>query len=155
MARYCPATNGPVLYLNCKECEDQECQKFHCLVVGSRTFADYELLKTKLDYFLQNHRTDTVIVSGGANGADSLAKRYAEEREYDYQEFPADWNKYGKKAGYLRNKEMHEHIAKFNKRAVIAFWDGKSKGTAHNFDLAKQYNNQLVVIRFSDAAANQ
>lgn len=125
--------------------EDQE--KFYCLVIGSRTFNDYELLKAKLDHYLQNHRTDTVIVSGGANGADTLAKRYAAEHGCEYCEFLADWSKHGKAAGYIRNKKMHEYISHFDKRAVVAFWDGKSKGTFQSFSLAKEYNNQLVVVK--------
>ena len=58
------------------------------------------------------------------------------------------WKKYGKKAGYIRNREMHEFISHFKKRGVVAFWDGKSKGTAHSFELAKEFNNDIKVVRF-------
>lgn len=118
---------------------------FYCLIVGSRTFNDYELLRRKTDYFLQNHQ-DIVIISGGARGADTLAKRYAEEKKYKYIEFPADWNLYGKSAGYIRNEQMHKFLSEHNPRGCIAFWDGESKGTKHNFELVKKYCTPLKIV---------
>lgn len=120
-------------------------EKFYCMIVGTRTFNDYGFLKRKADYYLQNHKADTVIVSGGARGTDSLARRYAEEKGYEYHEFPADWNTYGKSAGYRRNEEMHRFIAGHENRGVIAFWDGQSRGTEQNFDLARRYGNQIII----------
>lgn len=118
---------------------------FYCLVVGSRTFRDYGLLAEKLDALLCN-QSEVTIVSGGAKGADSLAEEYAEDRGYECVVFPAYWNEYGKVAGYIRNKEMHAFIAQFEKRGCVAFWNGQSKGTRHNFELAKKYNTPLRVI---------
>ena len=120
----------------------------YVLVVGSRTFRDYEQLAEVLDRVAQGYEKIT-IVSGGAQGADALAKRYAKEKGYGYKEFPAEWDKYGKSAGYKRNEQMHEYIAQFDDRKVVAFWDGVSKGTQHSFDLAKKYNNELEVIKFN------
>lgn len=122
-------------------------QKFYLLVVGSRTFNDYSLLKEHIDFSLQKRQESIVIVSGGAKGADLLAKRYAEERGYEYVEFLADWELHGKSAGYIRNDQMHKFISQFDNRGVIAFWDGKSKGTEHNFSLAEKYNNRLILIQ--------
>ena len=121
---------------------------FYALIVGSRTFNDYSLLIKECDYYLSNY-TDIVIVSGGAKGADTLAKRYAQDKGYEYIEFPAEWEKYGKSAGYIRNDEMHRFIADMSNRGVIAFWDCKSKGTAHNFELARKYGNPIRIVRFS------
>ena len=135
MAKYCPSKDSPALYLDCKECEEQICNCFFCMIIGSRSFKDYELLKRKCDYFLQN-KPRIVIVSGGAK-----------ERGYFYKEFPADWNRYGKRAGYIRNREMHEYLSKQEDRGVIAFWDGQSKGTAHSFELAKEFGNPMRVVR--------
>ena len=148
MATYCPDKRGPALYPDCKECDQANCKKFFCLVVGTRTFNDYELMKQKLDHMLKNHRDSAAIVSGGARGADSLAKRYAEEHSYPYYEFPADWDGLGKRAGYVRNAEMHEFISHFPKRGAVAFWDGKSRGTAHNFELAEKYGTRIVTVRY-------
>lgn len=118
---------------------------FYCLIVGSRTFNDYELLKRKTDYFLQNYQ-DIVIVSGGARGADTLAKKYAQEKEYKYIEFTADWNTHGKSAGYIRNEQMHKFLSEHKLRGCIVFWDGNSKGTKHNFALAKKYTTPIKIV---------
>lgn len=120
---------------------------FYCLVIGSRTFADYSLMERTLDRLLKNKVSEGItIVSGGARGADNLAELYAKNRGYDLKVFPADWNTFGKKAGYIRNQIMHEYISSFQERGVVAFWDYKSKGTAHSFSLAKQYKNPLRIV---------
>lgn len=147
MAKYCPEKDGPALYADCQECEKHICEYFFCLVVGSRGFRDYSLLKERLDYYLQNQGDEAVIVSGGANGADSLAEQYAKERGLPLKVFHADWQTHGKGAGYIRNKQMHKYLSKQSKRGVVAFWDGKSKGTTHSFDLAKEYGNPLKIVR--------
>jgi hypothetical protein len=110
------------------------------IVAGSRDFVDYELLKSKLDFYFGNHQVE--IVSGTARGADRLGEKYAKEKEYSVQRFPADWNRYGKSAGYRRNEEM----AKYATHAVI-FWNGSSPGTKHMIDLAKQYNLNYRVVQ--------
>ena len=117
------------------------------LVAGSRSFDDYDLLSKELDQ-LRNNDPDICIVSGGAKGADSLAERYANEHGLNLKVFSANWAKYGRSAGYIRNAKMHKFISSFENRICIAFWDGASKGTAHNFELAKKYNTPLKIIRF-------
>ncbi|GAH13743.1 unnamed protein product, partial [marine sediment metagenome] len=83
---------------------------FSIVVAGTRTFDDYELLKKKLDALLNKKVKEhgIEIVSGCAAGADALGERYAEERGYSVKRFPANWGKYGKAAGPIRNKEMSE-----------------------------------------------
>jgi hypothetical protein len=108
------------------------------IIAGSRTFNDYELLKRVCNETLT---TITEIVSGTANGADKLGERYAKEKGYSIKQFPADWNKHGKSAGYIRNKQMAEYAD-----ALIAFWDGKSKGTKHMIDLAKYHKIKVKII---------
>lgn len=119
---------------------------FHCLIVGSRGYTDYNAFKAKCDALLTD-KTDIEIVSGGCSGADALAERYAHERGYSLQIFPAEWSRYGKRAGYVRNREMHAYISTFPERGVIAFWDGQSKGTAQSFALAKEFDNPIRIIR--------
>ena len=108
---------------------------FRVIIAGSRDFSDYDVLKSYADVKLSNiSRRDSIeVVSGCARGADTLGERYAEERGYGIKKFPADWNRYGKSAGYLRNVEMAEYAD-----ALIAFWDGKSKGTEHMICIAKK-----------------
>ena len=119
---------------------------FHCLIVGSRGYTDYASFKAKCDALLAD-KIDIEIVSGGASGTDAMAERYARERGYSLQIFPADWSRYGKRAGYVRNREMHSYISIHADRGVIAFWDGTSRGTAQSFALAREFDNPLRVIR--------
>jgi len=62
---------------------------------------------------------------------------------YPVAKFPADWNKFKKSAGYKRNVEMAE-----NADALIAFYDGKSKGTGHMIDIAKEKNLLIRIILY-------
>lgn len=125
-------------------------KEFRLLVVGSRTFADYALLKTKLDAFLAKVALthEIIIVSGGAKGADRLAEAYAREKGYQCEVFKADWATYGRSAGYQRNVVMHQYISHCDNRGCVAFWDGESRGTQHNFGLAEKYRTPLRVVKF-------
>lgn len=121
---------------------------FYLLVAGSRNYTNYEEMCNVLDFLLKNQITQSnhiVIVSGGARGADTLAEKYADERGYEKHIMPADWNKYSKSAGYRRNEDMHIFISQHEKRGCICFWDMQSRGTQHNFGLAKKYNNPIRV----------
>ena len=120
---------------------------FHCIVAGSRKFNNYEMLKKELDYLLQN-QIDVEIISGGAKGADSLAEKYADEKGYKKHIMPAEWGLYGKRAGYIRNEQMHIYASEYENRGCVCFWDGKSKGTAHNFELAERFNTPIKVINY-------
>lgn len=134
-----------------KQCVYAFQKDFYLLIAGSRTYENYDEMKEKTDYMLSTKVSQGFnihIVSGGARGADSLAKRYAQEYGYQYHEFPADWHTYGKSAGYVRNREMHVFISQFPFRGVLCFWDGQSKGTAHNFELCKSYNNPLRIYKY-------
>ena len=111
-------------------------------VVGSRNFSDYELLKSKLD-LIHKRKPITLIVSGGAKGADSLSERWAKENNVETLIFLPDWNKYGKKAGFLRNEDIIK-----NSDAVVAAWNGISKGTEHSINIAKKYNKSCLIIKF-------
>lgn len=119
---------------------------FYCLVVGSRSFNDYDLLESSLDKLLIRKK-DIIIVSGGAKGADTLAEEYAANRNYECMVFRADWKRHGRSAGIIRNELMQQFISKYEYRGCVAFWDGQSKGTYSNFALAKKYNNPLRIIR--------
>lgn len=118
---------------------------FNVIIAGGRDFNDYELLKSKCFSLLKNKmdECDVHIVCGCARGADTLGRQFAEEFRLKVLEYPADWDRYGKKAGYLRNEEM----AKVG-NALIAFWDGKSRGTGHMIDLAKKYKLVIRIIYY-------
>lgn len=107
-------------------------------IIGSRTFTDYELLfdtLQKLDFDI------SCIISGGAKGADALAKKYAEDNTIQYIEFPADWTQYGKSAGPIRNKQIVDECD-----IILAFWNGSSKGTLQAINYAKSKNKQTIIV---------
>jgi hypothetical protein len=112
------------------------------IIAGGRDFDNYELLKLKCDSVLEGW-LNVEIITGKASGADSLGEQYANDRNYPTIAFPADWNTHGQSAGYLRNKKMAEYGT-----ACIVFWDGKSRGSKHMIDLAKENNLPLRVIRY-------
>jgi hypothetical protein len=117
---------------------------FKVIVAGGRDFNDYPSLKKHLDHALRNRISEGItIVSGAARGADSLGEKYAKEKGYEIDSHPADWDQYGKSAGYIRNKEMAQTAD-----ALMAFWDGKSKGTKHMIDLAKKEGIKVIVVNY-------
>lgn len=116
------------------------------IIAGGRDFKDYMLLKNKCDYYLSkaiSNEDEIIIVSGTANGADKLGEKYAKEKGYAIERHPAKWNELGKRAGYIRNKEMAEVSD-----ALIAFWDEKSRGTKHMIDLATKKNLHVRVVNY-------
>ena len=116
------------------------------IIAGTRDFNDYAFLKKNLDYFLQGinpNNEEIEIVSGNARGADKLGERYAKEHNLPVKLFPANWDKYGKRAGYLRNQEMANYAD-----VLIAFWDEKSKGTKHMIDIAKKQDLTVIVVGY-------
>ncbi len=162
MAKRCPMSGDLVLYTQCLECENRgNCREerreakegqgretFALLVVGSRTVNDYAYVREKLDALTKEaaRKYEMLIVSGGAGGADTLAERYAREKGYKFLCIRADWKKYGKKAGYIRNRQMHEHIAKYEHRGCVAFWDGSSRGTAQSIPLSSEFGTPLRLL---------
>jgi hypothetical protein len=117
---------------------------FKLIIAGGREFSDYELLEKEVIKLLRGkYPKDVEIVSGGARGADSLGEKFAKEKGCSLQSFPADWNTYGKSAGYRRNAEMAAYAD-----ACICFWDGKSKGTKHMIDLAEKKELLLTIIKY-------
>lgn len=121
---------------------------YHLMVAGSRDFSQYPTMKKFLDYIFSFIEINKEIVEGGARGADTYARVYAENRGISYREFPAQWGSLGKRAGYVRNREMVSYIAKFEHRCIVCFWDGQSKGTAQNFDLAEEFGVDLIIVYY-------
>ena len=118
------------------------------IVAGSRDFSNYTLVKsTLLKYFKEKalHHQDVEIISGTARGADSLGEKFANEKNCKLVKFPADWNQYGKSAGYKRNYQMANY-AKEENGMLFAFWDGESKGTKMMIDIANKENLEVHVI---------
>ena len=112
------------------------------IIAGGRNFRDYNQLRESCDNILVNQK-EVEIVSGTAAGADTLGERYAQEKGYEVKKFPAQWDLYGKSAGYKRNQQMAEYAD-----GLIAFWDGKSRGTKHMIDIANKMGLKVRVVRY-------
>lgn len=102
-----------------------------------RLFDDLDQLRDKFG------NADLCIVSGGAHGADALGEQWAKARAVRLECFPAQWDRYGKAAGFVRNRQMAWYATH-----LIAYWDGQSKGTGHMIAAAKEDGLALWVRRY-------
>lgn len=109
------------------------------IVCGGRTYSDRETFAMALDAFHRD-RPFTLVLHGGANGADSLAHQWAANRKIPTTIFPADWKTYGKSAGPIRNQKMADHGADL----CIAFHGGA--GTADMVKRAKKARIPVQVV---------
>ena len=91
------------------------------IVAGSRTISDRSIVA---DAIASSGIQITELISGNARGVDSVAENWASVNKIPFVTFPAQWEKYGKPAGAIRNAEMAKKAD-----ALIAIWDGKSTGT--------------------------
>lgn len=126
------------------------------LICGGRNFDNYQLVKKTINKICydrmwllpnryQNNSYDPYveIISGMARGADSLGVRYAIENKLPLHEFHADWDKYGSKAGPIRNRQM---LDEGKPDLVIAFPSRDSRGTYHMIDIARKAGVEVIVV---------
>jgi len=111
------------------------------LVCGSRNYPDKENCLYILDNICKEYNIYRII-SGGAKGPDQWAIEYAKYKNIKVDVFPAEWDKYGKIAGYKRNLDMLQE----NPDLVLAFWDGESKGTEHTIKNAVQKDIEVRIF---------
>lgn len=106
-------------------------------IVGSRDFPNRPLVEA----FVERLRPSTVVVSGRGRGVDRWAEDAAKARGLATDIYPAEWDKYGKAAGFRRNKDIVnacDHL--------VAFWDGESRGTMHSLDMALEQEKLFVIF---------
>ena len=111
------------------------------IIAGSRTITDYQIVKQAI---AQSGFEITTVVSGGARGPDQLGERYAKEHDIPIEQYIPDWTPDGKNldrsAGLKRNIEMAK-----NADAVVAIWDGESRGTMHMIAHAAKLGLKIFV----------
>jgi hypothetical protein len=107
------------------------------IIAGSRTITDMADVN---DAVAASMFLITEVVCGMARGADLLGKEWAQFLNIPVKEFPADWNKHGKRAGYLRNEQMAEYAD-----VAIVIWDGNSPGSKHMIDIARRHRLKTYV----------
>lgn len=117
------------------------------VISGSRSITNTNVVYEKLDKILSNfNKTHTIkyLIGGeSSRGIDSLLSNYARNRNWCYVPIKAEWNTYGKSAGYKRNTVMLNLASHF-----IAIWDGSSKGTEHAIKEASKLslNSRVVIV---------
>lgn len=119
-------------------------EQFRVIIAGCRDFKDYELLKQKCDHMLSKKK-DThkvIIVSRHTSGADALGERYAKERKFGLEKYPADRSR-GRLSSAIRNEQM-ARVAD----ALIAFCDGKSRDTKNIIDFANIKGIPVKIVRY-------
>ena len=99
------------------------------IIAGSRSVTSYAAVEAAI---VKSGFMISEVVSGTARGVDRLGELWAARNGVSVAKFPADWDTYGKRAGYLRNKEMALHA-----EALVAIHDGESRGTRHMIDIAR------------------
>lgn len=107
-------------------------------VIGSRGFNNVKLLEEKLDTFKYQI---VELISGGAQGADTLAEAWALANNVPVKLYKPDWKRFGRAAGIKRNKQIIESC-----NYCIAFWDGKSKGTASSLKFCEKLNKPFEIV---------
>jgi len=125
------------------------------LVAGSRSFYSENLddktlkkhYKVGLETLEKVYTTYgiTSVISGKATGADTFGENWGISKELIIKECPAEWDRYGKRAGMVRNKEMGE-----DEDVAVIFCDEKSKGTINMINIIKKLKKPLILINFED-----
>lgn len=107
------------------------------IIAGSRDITNYSLVEKAVQ---ESDFTITEVVSGCCRGVDQLGEQWATEHSVSVARFPANWSVHYKAAGPIRNKEMAEYAD-----ALIALWDGQSKGTKNMIDTAKKLGLKVFI----------
>ena len=113
------------------------------IIAGGRDFTNYALVEEAIK---RSAFEITQVVSGNAKGVDTLGEVWALAHNVPVEAFPADWSQHGRAAGPIRNRQMAEYAD-----ALIAIWDGKSKGTANMIQQARNKKLNVFIYLVKDA----
>lgn len=122
------------------------------IVCGGVDFDDYSFFKSQMDRLISYYE-NIRLASGHARGADTFAEQYAAEKDIPIQVFPAEWKKYGKAAGPIRNRAMLDY-AREETPVVAAFWNGKSRGTGNMLKQAQTAGVQCHIYLYATVFKN-
>lgn len=116
--------------------------KKRIIIAGCRDYTNYDEAKKFIADSIMKFQMGNawILLSGECRGADQLGESFALENGWEIEAFPAEWKKYGRAAGPIRNQKM---VAACD--AVVCFWDGKSKGTASLIEYAQKANKPLKI----------
>ena len=114
------------------------------IVAGSRDIVNRELIRAEM-LDLADEIGSYIVVSGTARGPDTIGAEIADEFGWPVHEYPAEWDKHGKGAGYVRNAVMAD-----NAEWLLAFHDGDSRGTYSMIGNAKNVKLSVRVVHVLD-----
>lgn len=112
------------------------------LIAGSRSITDKVLFDSIMEKYVS---PISQVVCGMARGVDMLGYHWATQRGIPVKSFPADWQRFGRRAGMVRNIEMAEYVD-----AAIVIWDGSSSGTKHMLNTIIKLGKPLWLVRTDD-----
>lgn len=145
---------------DCKEAfhNTKRVHELRIIIAGGRTFKDYEKLSVETSRIIKTlleaygcEEKNVRIVSGHASGADQLGERFAIDSGFDLTIFPANWLRYGKAAGCIRNETMADYATDgYYMGTLIAFWNGKSRGAKHMIETAENAAMDVIIISYED-----
>jgi hypothetical protein len=121
-------------------------QGIKVVIAGCRDFYDYPVVKSAIDHL---EWSISEIVSGAATGVDTLGERYAKEYNLKLTKFKSQWDRYGIRAGPIRNVQMAQYADN-----LVAFWDGKSPGTKNMIAVMHRLTKPVVVVRIDPNKPN-
>ena len=118
---------------------------FNLLIAGGRDFLNYDLLARRCAAYIAENCgvQEPTILSGCASGADLLGEQFAREYSLECRYFPAQWEKYGRAAGPMRNRQMAQ-VAD----GAVVFWDGQSRGTRSMIGYLRQMGVPFEVVQY-------
>lgn len=108
-------------------------------VVGSRSIKDEKMVHAFMEECI-NWQKDDVVVSGGAKGVDHFAETFADKHDLETLIFTAQWDVYGKAAGFIRNEDIIKACD-----LCICVWDGESHGAKHDIELCKKFKKPICI----------
>jgi len=117
------------------------------IIAGGRSFNNLKLLADKMGIFTQGH-SNIEVISGTCRGADKLGEAWAKTLDIPVQQYPADWDGYGKRAGWIRNNQMADVATH-----VVVFWNGQvaHSGSFMMIDIARKRGLPLRIVRYNES----
>ncbi len=124
-------------------------KELRVIIAGKRDFNDFGRLCRYCDNILKVYKKSfdiITIISGNALGTDRMGEEYAKLRGYNLMIFPAEWFKYGRRAGIIRNAQMADYATSNGVEGIlIAFWNGLSKGTGNMIEQAQNKHMDVFI----------
>ncbi len=127
--------------------------KSRVIICGGRHFDNYDCLEETMDGLLAEFDLDfdnIEIISGHCSGADQLGEKYAENNNILCSVFPAQWKKYGRAAGPIRNSEMISYASESDFPIIVAFVSPKTRGTNDTVKKAEKQKFTKILVNYEN-----